>query len=65
MSAKLRSQIIPAVPHTRIEEESDLDKIYHRGRTLGKGGFGVVYKATHRQSGRQWAIKVIHKEKVS
>ncbi|EDV26912.1 uncharacterized protein TRIADDRAFT_49991 [Trichoplax adhaerens] len=63
MSAKLRSQPIPVVPHTRIEEESDLDKIYHRVKTLGKGGFGVVYKAVHRQSGRHWAIKIIHKEK--
>lgn len=51
------------VPHTRIEDESNLQKIYSFGRKLGQGGFGVVCEATHIETQRKWAIKKVNKEK--
>ncbi|XP_016323891.1 serine/threonine-protein kinase 33-like isoform X1 [Sinocyclocheilus anshuiensis] len=51
------------VPHTRIEDESDIQKIYSFGRKLGQGNFGVVCEATHIETQRKWAIKKVNKEK--
>uniref|UniRef100_A0A673FRI9 Serine/threonine-protein kinase 33 n=2 Tax=Sinocyclocheilus rhinocerous TaxID=307959 RepID=A0A673FRI9_9TELE len=51
------------VPHTRIEDESDIQKIYSFGRKLGQGNFGVVCEATHIEMQRKWAIKKVNKEK--
>lgn len=53
------------VPHTRVEDERQLEESYHCGEVLGKGSFGVVYEAVQKKSGEKFAIKVIHKEKVS
>ena len=30
---------------------------YELGATLGDGGYGVVYQATHRETGQQFALK--------
>uniref|UniRef100_A0A8C2PR86 Serine/threonine kinase 33 n=1 Tax=Cyprinus carpio TaxID=7962 RepID=A0A8C2PR86_CYPCA len=51
------------VPHTRIEDETDIQKIYSFGRKLGQGNFGVVCEATHIETQRKWAIKKVNKEK--
>uniref|UniRef100_A0A8C1SEP8 Serine/threonine-protein kinase 33 n=1 Tax=Cyprinus carpio TaxID=7962 RepID=A0A8C1SEP8_CYPCA len=51
------------VPHTRMEDESDIQKIYSFGRKLGQGNFGVVCEATHIETQRKWAIKKVNKEK--
>uniref|UniRef100_A0A671SM10 Serine/threonine-protein kinase 33-like n=1 Tax=Sinocyclocheilus anshuiensis TaxID=1608454 RepID=A0A671SM10_9TELE len=51
------------VPHTRIEDESDIQKIYSFGRKLGQGNFGVVCEVTHIETQRKWAIKKVNKEK--
>ncbi|XP_077084519.1 serine/threonine-protein kinase 33 [Siphateles boraxobius] len=51
------------VPHTRIEDESSIQKIYSFGRKLGQGNFGVVCEATHIETQRKWAIKRVNKEK--
>ncbi|NP_001038554.2 serine/threonine-protein kinase 33 [Danio rerio] len=51
------------VPHTRIEDESSIQKIYSFGRKLGQGSFGVVCEATHIETQRKWAIKKVNKEK--
>ena len=52
------------VPHTRIEDDSAVEKVYTLGKKLGKGSFGVVIEATHIETGEKWAIKIINKEKV-
>lgn len=52
------------VPHTRLEDEAMIEETYQLGRKLGAGSFGVVKEATHKESGKQWAIKAVNKEKV-
>ena len=52
------------IPHTRIEDERQIEDIYEFGEILGKGSFGVVKEATNRATGRRWAIKAVNKEKV-
>ncbi|KAM6980637.1 serine/threonine-protein kinase 33, partial [Aplochiton taeniatus] len=51
------------VPHTRLEDDVDLQQIYTFGRKLGQGSFGVVCEATHNESKTKWAIKKVNKEK--
>ena len=53
------------VPHTRIDDEAAVDKIYKLGRKLGAGNFGIVIEATHIETNEKWAIKIINKEKVT
>ncbi|XP_051507936.1 serine/threonine-protein kinase 33-like [Myxocyprinus asiaticus] len=58
-----RANSAEKVPHTRIEDESSIQKIYSFGRILGQGNFGVVCEATHIETQRKWAIKKVNKEK--
>ncbi|XP_053576585.1 serine/threonine-protein kinase 33 [Bombina bombina] len=51
------------VPHTRMEDEAAIQQIYIFGRKLGQGSFGTVIEATHTETGKQWAIKKVNKEK--
>ncbi|XP_063044151.1 serine/threonine-protein kinase 33 isoform X2 [Engraulis encrasicolus] len=51
------------VPHTRMEDELDIQQIYSFGRKLGQGSFGVVCEATHKETQKKWAIKKVNKEK--
>uniref|UniRef100_A0A668A476 Serine/threonine kinase 33 n=1 Tax=Myripristis murdjan TaxID=586833 RepID=A0A668A476_9TELE len=51
------------VPHTRLEDDADLKKIYAVGRKLGQGSFGVVREVTHIETNEKWAIKKVNKEK--
>lgn len=51
------------IPHTRIEDERQIEEIYEFGEVLGRGSFGVVKEATNKISGRKWAIKAVNKEK--
>ncbi|XP_055057779.2 serine/threonine-protein kinase 33 isoform X2 [Misgurnus anguillicaudatus] len=51
------------VPHTRIEDESCIQKIYSFGKKLGQGNFGFVCEATHIETQKKWAIKKVNKEK--
>ncbi|CAL8380489.1 unnamed protein product [Arctogadus glacialis] len=51
------------VPHSRMEEETSLKKIYTFGRKLGQGSFGVVFEATHVDTHKKWAIKKVNREK--
>ena len=52
------------VPHTRIEEENEIEEMYEFRRELGRGSFGRVYEAQCRKTGTKWAIKAVNKEKV-
>lgn len=52
------------VRHTRIDDESAIEKTYTIGSKLGSGSFGVVKTATHLETGTKWAIKIVNKEKV-
>lgn len=51
------------IPHTRIEDERQIEDIYEFGEVLGKGSFGVVKEARNRETGCVWAIKAVNKEK--
>ncbi|XP_041131268.1 serine/threonine-protein kinase 33-like isoform X1 [Polyodon spathula] len=51
------------VPHTRMEDEAAIQQIYIFGKKLGQGSFGVVYEATHKETGNKWAIKKVNREK--
>ncbi|KAI4889269.1 hypothetical protein NFI96_013534 [Prochilodus magdalenae] len=51
------------VPHTRMEDEADIQQIYSFGRKLGQGSFGVVCEAIHNETQKKWAIKKVNKEK--
>ena len=51
-------------PRTRIEDESAIEEVYKMGDVLGRGSFGVVKEVTNRADGRQYAMKIINKDKV-
>ena len=55
----------PHIPHVRVENEQHLEQFYEFGHKLGQGNFGIVLEALHKDTGTQWACKVINKEKVS
>uniref|UniRef100_A0AAZ3P2Y5 Protein kinase domain-containing protein n=1 Tax=Oncorhynchus tshawytscha TaxID=74940 RepID=A0AAZ3P2Y5_ONCTS len=57
------SSVERKVPHTRMEDEADLQQICSFGRKLGQGSFGVVCEATHNETRKKWAIKKVNKEK--
>lgn len=54
-----------SVERTRVEDESDVDRIYQFGEVLGKGAFGVVKEVTSRETGEKYAVKIVPKNKVS
>ena len=43
----------------------DVEDYYDLGEVLGKGQFGNVKKGTHKESGKQYAVKQIKKSKIS
>ncbi|XP_062511172.1 serine/threonine-protein kinase 33-like [Corticium candelabrum] len=51
------------VKHTRLDDESQLERYYTVGQTLGQGSFGIVKKAVQLTSGLSWAVKIINKER--
>ncbi|XP_070581281.1 serine/threonine-protein kinase 33-like [Ptychodera flava] len=51
------------IPHTRIEDESTIEKTYKFGELLGKGSFGKVLEAVRIDDNTRWAIKIVNKEK--
>ncbi|XP_013383603.1 serine/threonine-protein kinase 33 [Lingula anatina] len=51
------------VPHTRLEDDSVIEKTYELSKKLGQGSFGVVKEAKNRATGVTWAIKAVNKEK--
>lgn len=53
-----------SIPHTRINDESWIWEKYEPGEKIGQGTFGKVFKVKHKETGKDWAMKVINKEKV-
>lgn len=51
------------VPHTRLEDEKEIEQIYEFKKELGRGSFGRVFEALCRKTGTKWAIKAVNKEK--
>lgn len=51
------------VPHTRIENEKEIEEIYEFRRELGRGSFGRVFEACCEKTETKWAIKAVNKEK--
>ena len=52
-------------PHTRVDDESAIERKYAFGDVLGQGSFGVVREVTNRLTGLQYAMKIVNKDKVS
>ena len=52
------------VPHTRIEDEVQMEEVYIIGKKLGEGSFGIVRKVVHKETNSAWACKAVNKEKV-
>eukprot|EP01129_Flabellula_baltica_P013041 TRINITY_DN598_c0_g1_i4.p1 TRINITY_DN598_c0_g1~~TRINITY_DN598_c0_g1_i4.p1 ORF type:complete len:354 (-),score=64.75 TRINITY_DN598_c0_g1_i4:627-1568(-) len=48
---------------TVVEEEEHFEEHYTLGKEIGRGGFGVVYRATHKRTEMEYAVKIIHQEK--
>lgn len=44
---------------SKLRSDCAVRDAYKLGRTLGKGGFAVVRLATDRQTGVDWAVKVM------
>ncbi|KAI0218927.1 Serine/threonine-protein kinase 33 [Lamellibrachia satsuma] len=51
------------VPHTRIEDEVQMEEVYIIGKKLGEGNFGIVRKVVHKETNVPWACKAVNKEK--
>jgi len=50
-------------PHRRVDDCAVVEEIYLFGEKLGEGSFGTVIAATHKSTGKKWAVKRINKEK--
>ena len=53
-----------AVTKETLQQDEDIQNIYEIGDQIGKGAYGAVYKAIHRKSGLERAIKKISKRKI-
>lgn len=51
------------VRQTRITNQSEFEKVYTLGRELGKGAFGTVRLATHKETRKKYAVKLQDKSK--
>lgn len=65
LTPKKLSSAIFDVERIRVEDESEIEKKYHLGEVLGKGAFGLVREAVHKDSKARFAMKIVAKDKVS
>eukprot|EP01059_Diplonema_ambulator_P036359 TRINITY_DN9027_c0_g1_i1.p1 TRINITY_DN9027_c0_g1~~TRINITY_DN9027_c0_g1_i1.p1 ORF type:complete len:567 (+),score=143.74 TRINITY_DN9027_c0_g1_i1:83-1702(+) len=56
---------LPSVEHANDEKWGAIAKEYIIGRKLGTGNFATVYLGTHKQNGKEVAVKIIDKKKTS
>ena len=50
------------IPHTRLEEEGQFERLYTVGSKLGEGSFGIVREVIHKTTGERWACKAVNKD---
>ena len=53
------------VPYTIINVDHGHTYIYKRFEELGRGGFATVYRVVEQSSGKEYALKVIPKERIT
>ena len=53
------------VPYTIINVDHGHTYIYKRFEELGRGGFATVYRVIEQSSGKEYALKVIPKERIT
>lgn len=46
-------------PTTKLRRDAKVRDVYKLGRTLGTGGFAIVKLGTDKQTGEEWAIKIM------
>lgn len=54
-----------SVPFTIINVDHGHTYIYKRQEELGRGGFATVYRVVEQSSGKEYAMKVVPKERIS
>ena len=52
------------IERVRVEDESEIEKVYQLGEVLGRGAFGVVREVTKKDTGERFAMKIVNKDKV-
>ena len=50
---------------SRVNNEQEVEEKYKFGEVLGQGAFGVVIRGSQVATGKDFAVKVINKERVS
>lgn len=50
-------------PHRRVDDCSMVEEIYHFGKKIGVGSFGLVVEGINLKTKDTWAIKIVNKEK--
>lgn len=53
-----------AIKQSLLHHNQQIADLYDFGEKIGEGSFGKVYKATHKQTGLERAIKIIKKKKI-
>ena len=64
LDCELASSRCTISSETFADKLRSLDSFYVKGNTLGEGRFAVVKAATHRTSGKEYALKTINKARV-
>ncbi|PRP89779.1 hypothetical protein PROFUN_00121 [Planoprotostelium fungivorum] len=47
-----------------IRRTESVNDVYTIGEELGRGSFSIVYRATHKTTGKDWAVKIVDKDKL-
>lgn len=58
-------QRTPSVPFTLVNVQHGHTVIYKRHEELGRGGFATVYRVTEQSAGKEYALKVVPKERIT
>lgn len=61
MIPRRKKSPVREVPQTRLQSDAELKKLYMFEGELGRGNYGIVYRATHMATQTAWAIKEMRK----
>lgn len=64
LNSELASSQYTIVSESFTDKPRSVEASYVKGKILGEGRFAVVRAATHRTSGKEYALKVINRAKV-